>query len=467
MIQFWQRATSRYRLSGLNAFHLFLALFIVTLIYSCENSDSELGLNLRADKGEIYSAATDTFTVEAVTIREDSLKTDSLSTNILGAMNDPFFGISTAAVASELTITQADISFGPTPKVDSVVLYIRWDKEFYYGNLKSEQSMSLYYLNEKIEGSKKYFSNYPALLGAEIGTWKGSFNLTDSVWIREDNKLVKKAPGLVIKLYNKPGIDLANAAPAVFSSSDAFKAFFRGIVLLPHKGSVTPGNGAIAGIDMFSGKSQMMVYYNDTLDHRFVLNNNCENFNVYDRKYTNPELIRQINQPSGHANTTYVQSMAGCKTKIEIPHLLNLVKGLENERIVVNEAALVLTPLNGTVSSQYPLPPRLYLFQPGAHSKQNTSILDFLDFLDPNATNFSIYGGTYNTLTGNYTIRFTRHLQSVLDQFFLTGENLNRGFYVTIPSDKPITPSRLVLDNTRTAANKSLKFRLTYSKIKT
>jgi len=467
MIQFWQPATSRYLNFKSNGLLFHFVLLIALAVSSCNNNDTEIGLNLRPDKGELYSAETDTFTVNAYTIREDSLKTDSLSTNILGAMNDPFFGISTAAVATELTITQADISFGPAPKVDSAILYIRWDKEFQYGNLNSIQFLNLYYLNEKIEDSKKYYSDYKALLGAEIGIWNGKFNLTDSVLIRENNKLVKKAPGLVIKLYKRIGEDLANASPGTYASTDAFKSFLKGIVLLPQKGGINSGEGAISAIDFFTGNSQLIVHYNDTLDHQFSINNNCENFNVYDRKYTNNELISQLSKPGKHYNTTYVQTMAGCKTKIEIPHLLNIVKGLTNERIIINEAALVLTPLNGSVNSYYPLPSRLYLFQPGATTKQNSAIIDFLDFLDPNSSSLSIYGGVYNSLTGNYTIRFTRHLQSVLDTYLNTQENINRGFYVTIPSDKPITPSRLVLDNTRLPSHKALKFRITYSKIKT
>ena len=466
MIQFWQSATSRYLNFKSSGLSFYFILLIGLTITSCDNSDTAIGLNLRPDKGELYSAETDTFTVKAYTIREDSLKTDSLSTNILGAMYDPLFGISTAAVATQLTITQADISFGPAPKVDSAILYIRWDKEFNYGNLNSVQYLNVYYINENIEDSKKYYSDYKALLGSEIGVWSGKFNLTDSVTLRENNKLVKKAPGLVIKLNKKIAEDLANASPGTYSSTAAFKSFLKGIVLLPLKGGINSGEGAISGVDFFTGKSQLLVHYNDTLDHQFAINNNCENFNIYDRKYTNNELINQLSKPGKHYNTTFVQTMAGCKTKIEIPHLLNLVKGLTNERVIINEAALVLTPLNGSVNSYYPLPARLYLFQPGATSKQNTAILDFLDFLDPNSSSLSIYGGTYNSLTGNYTIRFTRHLQSVLDKYLNTQENINRGFYVTIPSDKPITPSRLVLDNTRLPNQKSLKFRITYSKIK-
>lgn len=466
MTQSWRPATNTnpfYKPSGLTLFFLiFLGLFVV----SCKENESEIGLNLRPDKGEIYSAETDTFTVNAFTVREDSILTDSLSTNILGAMNDPLFGLSSSTLASELTIIQADINFGPAPKVDSALIYIRWDKAYYYGNLNSAQSMSVYYVNDKIDPQLKYYSNHKAALGNEIGTWQGIFNFNDSVSFKKDNKIQKRAPGLIIKLYKKAGEDFAFANPAIYNTVEDFKSFIKGIAIIPNMGGLASGEGAIVGVDFFTGASELVVYYNDSSNHSFKFNNSCANFNVYNHKHGNPDLLNQLNNYGIPQNTSYVQSMAGCKTKIEIPHLLNISNGLVNERIIINEAALILTPKNGTVSTQYGLPSRINLFQPHINTNQNHPILDFSDYISPNSNPVSLYGGSYNSLTGNYTIRFTRHLQDLIDYYLTTGTNLNRGFFVTIPSDKPITPTRLVLDNTRLGLNKALKIRITYSKIK-
>ena len=465
MIQFWRQAAKQ--LFFFKSIGLINSLTLIILLFasSCKNTESDLGLNLRPEKGEFYSAETDTFTVKAFTVKSDSIKTDSLSTNILGAMNDPELGISTASVASQLTINQINLSFGKSPKIDSVILYLRWDKDYYYGNINSPQSMNVYYANEDIEDAKKYYSNYKVKLGAEIGTWNGSFNLKDSVNLRIGKTTFKKAPGLKIKLFNKVGEDLANADSSVYSTVASFKTFLKGIVIVPQKSGISSGQGAIAGVDFFTGNSQLIVHYNDSMQHSFVFNNNCENFNIYDKLHTNSNLLNQLASPGKHYNTTYIQSMGGCKTKIEIPHLLNLVKNISNERVIINEAALVLTPLNGYVSSSYSLPYRLNLFQPGKLN-QDTTIIDFIDYLNPQIGIYSIYGGVYNSLTGEYTIRFTRQLQYMLDQYIINGQNLNRGFFVTIPSDKPITPTRLILDNTRLPNYKALKFRVTYSKIK-
>ena len=168
MIQFWRQAAKQ--LFFFKSIGLINSLTLIILLFasSCKNTESDLGLNLRPDKGEFYSAETDTFTVKAFTVKSDSIKTDSLSTNILGAMNDPELGISTASVASQLTINQINLSFGKSPKIDSVILYLRWDKDYYYGNINSPQSMNVYYANEDIEDAKKtqtFFNLYNPMGG--------------------------------------------------------------------------------------------------------------------------------------------------------------------------------------------------------------------------------------------------------------------------------------------------------------
>lgn len=72
-------------------------------------------------------------------------------------------------------------------------------------------------------------------MGAEIGTWNGSFNLKDSVNLRIGKTTFKKAPGLKIKLFNKVGEDLANADSSVYSTVASFKTFLKGIVIVPQK----------------------------------------------------------------------------------------------------------------------------------------------------------------------------------------------------------------------------------------
>ncbi|MBC7426410.1 MAG: DUF4270 family protein, partial [Bacteroidia bacterium] len=101
---------------------------------------------------------TDTFTINARTIREDSLKTDSLNYNLIGAVNDPIFGRYAATIYTEFRLPQ----FNKTASggVDSAVLYLRLPSTTgFYGDLSSGLSLKVYELNEQILKAKSYHSN--------------------------------------------------------------------------------------------------------------------------------------------------------------------------------------------------------------------------------------------------------------------------------------------------------------------
>jgi hypothetical protein len=74
-------------------------------------------------------------------------------------------------------------------------------------------------------------------------------------------------------------------------------------------------------------------------------------------------------------------------------------------------------------------------------------------------TGYTNYGGLYDATTGSVTFHFNRHLQNILDQYLITGQDLNKGFFLTIPSDFPITPGRFYMDNTKT------KVKIIYTKL--
>jgi len=75
------------------------------------------------------------------------------------------------------------------------------------------------------------------------------------------------------------------------------------------------------------------------------------------------------------------------------------------------------------------------------------------------------YGGNLDPETNTYTFHVNRHLQDLLDTYLATGEKKDRGFYLIIPSDNPITASRLVLDNSQNGTEPKIEFKVTYIKL--
>ena len=94
-----------------------LGLFTLLLTAGCR-SDDDL-LNLNATSGQIQGIVNDSMSLVAYTINEDSLKTDSLRSNLLGAMNDPEFGKSEASVATQIQLPEINIDFDGETSPDS------------------------------------------------------------------------------------------------------------------------------------------------------------------------------------------------------------------------------------------------------------------------------------------------------------------------------------------------------------
>ena len=69
-----------------------LAIIFALSLASCNKEPDLIGIDLLPDSDYLNLSFTDTSTIIAYTVREDSLRTDELSANLLGYMNDPVFG---------------------------------------------------------------------------------------------------------------------------------------------------------------------------------------------------------------------------------------------------------------------------------------------------------------------------------------------------------------------------------------
>src|SRR5690606_30821556 len=116
-------------------------------------------------------------------------------------------------------------------------------------------------------------------------------------------------------------------------------------------------------------------------------------------------------------DTTFVQSMAGAKTKIDIPWLSSLIPQ-DGKRISVGKAELIFRPVAGTYSAPFTLPKRMLLLEPDKETGLNSPIIDLLE---------PFYDGNYNATANEYRFNITRHIQSLLSDMQRNGVNSNRG----------------------------------------
>lgn len=446
----------------------FLPLFVLLCLMACKKEDSGVGLNLIPDGGNIpYQLTTlDQFTTRSVT--EDSLRTDSLSTNILGVMNDPVFGQSRATLICQPMMPENKYDFS-SATLDSITLTLNYhrsqvvfgkEEPVYYGNLDDAVNILVYKVAEDLVPENRYFSNYPMSFGDQIGSYSGRFFFFDSVEVVEGGDTFNVAPRLTIKLDDAFGNELISQSSSVFENNENFINYLKGIALVPQMDQPV-GAGAFVGIDLDNSNTVMTVYYNGGEKKEFVFTNGSERINLYE---TVPaSVISDQHNGSGSYNETFVQAMAGSKIFIEVNGLDSFITSAEN--LVINEATLRVKVLSGSSSNIYRVPPRMLLLQPSAADGSNFPIIDFVDQIlpDPRLGGISNYGGTFNSEFGGYVFHFNRFLEQLRREYRETGSNNFRGFYLVIPSDYPITPFRAVLDTD--GQNGGIEVSIMYTKL--
>lgn len=402
----------------------------------------------------------------AYTIAEDSVKADSLTSNIIGAINDPEFGKSEAILTTQVQLPEINIDFDGVATPDSIVLSLAYKQNSQlYGNPSSSQTITVYRLEEDLIASKSYYSGYDFQRGAQIGQWEGVFNTEDSVYYEMNGVEVRDVPQMRIVLDQSFGQEFFDADPTVYTGKSAFLEFLKGLILVPDAGSMASDEGMIAEIDIRSAASRLTIYYGDTLTKSFPITPESERINTYKHYDRDADIQLQIDQPGINYNELYVQSMAGTKVKIDLPDIFELVA---DGRVVVNEAKISLPVKSGSFSDEYDVPPRLLLLQPSEKDSSNAFIIDLIDRIAPPSPSwigFSNYGGTYDAANERYVFRFTRHLQGLLDEYYLNGIDKNRGLYLVVPSDNPVTPARLILDNDTTGNGRKIELKITYTKL--
>ena len=181
-----------------------IALFISTT--SCKKATDEVGVDF-LPKGNVHgSVVTDSFTIVTHTIREDSIKIDSLSSNLLGAISDAAFGTSVANLYTQVLLREINVDFGTNPVIDSVILSLAKDLDVpSYGASQTSVDLDIYRMDEIIKKENKYYSNYEPALGNQIGSWSGNINAPDTAWFEEDGNLKYKTNTLRIPLNNSFG----------------------------------------------------------------------------------------------------------------------------------------------------------------------------------------------------------------------------------------------------------------------
>lgn len=433
---------------------LFLLLCVVFIV-SCKKQSDNVFLSNEGTLGFDGYSFTDSLTLFTSSIREDSLKTDSLSHNLIGVVNDPLFGRYEAFSCFQFGLPQLN-NVIKTETMDSMVLFMQFTSSTaYYGDLNSVSTFTVYELGESMNSGVAYSNqSYAYDVNKPLGTYTGKLHLSDSLNITELGNKVKVAPGISITLDTAFARKIFNADNSNLSSTSNFIQFFKGLVIVPTS-NPNPGSGVIAAFNMKASASKLRIYYNGNQQSDFVVLDGTRRFTGYKFSSQNPEFIKQKSFPKGDFDTCFIQAMGGGKTHIRLPYLFSLIKN-KDKKISVGKAEIIFRPVQGSYTSPFSLPTRLLLLQPHPDNNLNAGIIDLLE---------PFYGGSYNAVSNEYRFNITRHIQSIFSDYQLRGKDNNRGLFLLTPSDFPIAPSRILLDTRKGLANTGIEFKLIYTEL--
>jgi hypothetical protein len=402
------------RLYKLDLLTLLISLFILS---SCQETES---IGIVVDPAsEIKGNLIDTLTINASTVAEDSIITNNLAQYPLGYLNDPILGKTTGNIGMSLTLDPPGLSFGTSPVLDSAVLVLFYGKEF-HGDSTSKFQVEVRQLNSPLNATTQHYNTRSISYNNSIlGSKFLRFNLKDSIRITE---LVKgkpdvqksKTPHIRIQLdKNFITNNILAANTSTLASNTEFNKAINGLYLTVNKNQTT-GKGGIVFLNL-TDSSRLEVYYKsqngtaiDTTLQKFPIKNNTTPVIAeFKHDYSGTAVQTQLSNPNTKFDYTFVQGLAGLRTKLNFPYLEKL-KSLGN--ITINKAELVLTVVDGT--DQIKPAPRLLLYSTDI-AKQRQFTPDF----GPNpvvSMSDLDFGGFYDNKNKRYKFVVTTYIQDIL-----------------------------------------------------
>ena len=446
MKNFWNyhRANFKLRLTG--NIILFLCLSLLLVFQSCKKEQNAIGLEYQEDL--LNAVFTDTTTLIAYSVLEDSLNTTGLTSNYLGYVKDDIFGTTTAGIFAQFVPQANSFNPGESPTFDSIVLTLRYSGAF-FGDTLNPFIIKVYQLTEDIISTETYYS----INSIAHDLSNNLTNVSEFQLYPKPNAKVKldtvKDAHIRIRLKDELGRSFLQHIDDL-QTLDKFKSFFKGLYICAEP---YHGNGSMVSLTLTNALSGIQLYYKNGSERKqfsFYMNQETVKFSAYKHDYEsgNANFRQQVLQKdtAQGKNILYVQSMCGVKTKISFPY--SQLKALKNKNIVINKAELVITNI-GENSAYYPAPSKL--------SIQGVSKDGRIVFIPDDAvfTSESYWGGAAKD--NEYRFRITRYIQDLIQR-----ENFKPYIYL-VANRAAVDANRLIIKGTDKESASRLRLELYYT----
>jgi hypothetical protein len=404
-------------------YHVLSVVFLLSvfLTWGCEEESSFLGLEIQPPSDRLSLKFSGQNAVEAFTFTLDSINADKFAVQLLGEINDPVFGHSKADFISKMAMSTYGYSFGETPVLDSMFLFLTLTGTP-HGDKTASHIIKVFELTDTIYYDSLYNSNIDPLTfhnpGSPVATYIYNPGTKDTLI-----KIPITDPLFRAKLFE---IDSASKA-----TEANFHKYFAGLYVTAEKQSEP---GSILTLSLGTINSNISLFFHntkDTLVYRYHFGTFVAKVNLFRHDYSSAVFYPNLNQTSIQDSVVYVQSMGGLAARLLFP-------GLETWRdsvpVAINKAKLVLPiELLDLTASDYPRPSRLILL-----TRDDEGLLQVIS--DYNAGS-AYFGGSFNPDLQAYVFNITNQAQK-----YIQGSIEDIDLYLLV-NDIATTPNRLVLNS--------------------
>ena len=389
---------------------------ICALIFSCTDEDDIIGQDII--DSDLYDVTLTSFPNENYNIPIYSLQEDSISAtgsyNLLGHINDPYFGESAASFYMQILLPSNNLELNASEDTEfTIELSLPYFDS--YGDTLENMEVSVFKLTENINSvdtitdiiSTQTFNFDPSPLGSKVFNTN---DIKDSLsWNGET-----VSPRLIIDLSNSDlGEIISNAD---LSSSESFVSYFNGFYL---KSNETVNTGCITSFNTNSANCFLRVSYinnnNEPQVIEFPVGTSANKLNNFTHDYTNRAAYDYLDTGNMLDSMVFLQSMGGICSEIN----LGFLNEFEDSSYVISNAVLNLPVYPNELNNLFYPPGYLVLTEYDATENLDLAIE-------------GVIGGIYNDTDQKYTFVLTDHIQKIISdnhnpvmRLYVGGKNSN------------------------------------------
>lgn len=366
-----------------------LSAFTVLLLSSCSDDPTNIGIGLLPDEDFVTVISTDTISIKAYTMYDESSVTTNSAELTAGGIRDIYFGTTTCDFVTQLRLITPWNDYVYT--VDSI--FFRFLASKIEGDTSGIHYLRLYETGTLLRDTLDYFSNQDP----DTIKFLGEYLLPP----------LKADSSYSIRLENWVADYLLRDTSMFLPATKFYTEYFKGLYV----GIRSEADPVLVSMTAADSPLAITIHFHDTSDakytYSFVATERAVNYNLYKHDFTTADPDKQIRHVNDFVTDTvvYLQSLDGVYTRLDLPSLSSF---RSQERIAVNEARLYVPALiDGVTFADSLMPPRIFLRYRDADDKLSPipDLLHDPGFLD----------GTYYRLKDYYVFNIPTFIQEYLE----------------------------------------------------